>query len=148
MRLVIDKDISEIQLLQEAYEKSRPSYTVMAVENGEKFVYGQKLTFNEARETIYDLAFDPLFGNEVDGKLFDVHESSVDGFCCPHGDGSGGSEPDVSLGFGEVGNGSQRGVDDDGFTVGFEGGEFNASASACLTSDGCGPVGNLVEVGG
>lgn len=27
----------------------------------------------------------------------------------------------MALGFGEVGNGSQRGVDDDGFTVGFEG---------------------------
>lgn len=76
MRLVIDKDISEIQLLQEAYERSRPSYTVMAVENGEKFVYGKKLTFNEARETLYDLAFDPLFGNEVDAEIVEVVSES------------------------------------------------------------------------
>ena len=76
MRLVIDKDISEIQLLQEAYEKSRPSYTVMAVENGEKFVYGKKLTFNEARETICDLAFDPLFGNDVDAEIVEVVSES------------------------------------------------------------------------
>lgn len=76
MRLIIDKDISEIQLLQEAYEKSKPSYMVMAVENGEKFVYGKKLTFNEARETLYDLGFDPLFGNEVDAEIVEVVSES------------------------------------------------------------------------
>ena len=54
----------------------------------------------------------------------------------------------MTLGLGEVGNGSQRGVYDDGFAIGFEGGEFDASAPAYLTDDGCGPIGNLVEVGG
>jgi len=76
MRLIIDKDYPEIQLLQEAYEKQRTSYKVLAVENGEKFVYGKKLTFNEARETIYDLAFDPLFGNEVDAEIVEVVSES------------------------------------------------------------------------
>lgn len=73
MRLVIDKDISEIQLLQEAYEKNKPSYMVMAVENGEKFVYGKKLTINEVRNAVYDLAFDPMFG-DVNVEI--VNESS------------------------------------------------------------------------
>lgn len=31
MRIVIDKDISEVKLLQEAYEKKMPTYKVMAV---------------------------------------------------------------------------------------------------------------------
>ena len=65
MKIVIDKDISEIQLLQEAYEKNRPSYKVIAVENGETFVYGKQLTFNEARNAVFDLAFDPQFNAEV-----------------------------------------------------------------------------------
>ena len=63
MRIVIDKDIVEVQLLQESYEKNRRSYKVFAVENGEKFVYGKKLTFDEAQDAVYDLAFDPMFGD-------------------------------------------------------------------------------------
>ena len=76
MRIVIDKDISEIQLLNEAYKKSKPTYKVMAVENGEKFVYGKELSFNEARESIFDLAFDPMFGNEIDAEIVEVVSES------------------------------------------------------------------------
>lgn len=61
MRLVIDKDYPEIQILQESYEKNKPSYKVLAVENGEKFVYGKGLKFNEARNTLFDLAVDENF---------------------------------------------------------------------------------------
>lgn len=61
MRLIIDKDYPEIQLLQEAYEKQRTSYKVLAVENGEKFVYGKGLTFNEAKDTLFSLAVDENF---------------------------------------------------------------------------------------
>ena len=75
MRIVIDKDISEIQLLNEAYKKSKPTYKVMAVENGEKFVYGKELSFNEARNSIFDLAFDPMFGN-IDAEIVEVVSES------------------------------------------------------------------------
>lgn len=73
MRIIIDKDIAEIQLLQEAYEKDMPTYKVLAVENGERFVYGKKLTINEAKNAVYDLAFDPMFG-DVNAEI--VNESS------------------------------------------------------------------------
>lgn len=63
MRIVIDKDISEVKLLQESWEKSKPTFNVIAIENDEKYVYGKKLTFNEAIDTTYDLAFDPMFGD-------------------------------------------------------------------------------------
>lgn len=47
MRIELDKDISEIKLLQESWEKSRPTYKVLAIENGEKFVYGKDLRLKE-----------------------------------------------------------------------------------------------------
>ena len=58
MRLVIDKDISEIQVLNESWKRSKPTYKVLAVENGEKFVYGKGLTFKEAKDTLFELAVD------------------------------------------------------------------------------------------
>ena len=64
MRIVIDKDCSEIQLLNESYEleKMLPDYKVLAVEaDGEKFIYAKGLKINEATEAVYDLAFDPNF---------------------------------------------------------------------------------------
>jgi hypothetical protein len=62
MRIVIDKDVSEVQLLQEAYEKSRPTYKVRAVNNDDKFIYAKDLKrINEACEVVYDIAFDSAF---------------------------------------------------------------------------------------
>ena len=52
MRIVIDKDVSEIQLLNEAYLKTKPKYKVIAVENGEKFVYGKELLLKEVSTAI------------------------------------------------------------------------------------------------
>ena len=62
MRLVIDKDISEIQLLQEAYEKKLPTYKVLAVEaDGEKFVYGKGLLVREVSTALGNLREDAMF---------------------------------------------------------------------------------------
>ena len=76
MRIVIDKDISEIQLLQEAYEKGKPSYKVLAVENGETFVYGTKLrNIKEAVNAIYDIAWDENF-NDCQSEIVEVFGES------------------------------------------------------------------------
>ena len=75
MRIVIDKDISEIQTLNEAYENSKPKYKVLVIENGEKFVYGKSLKIDEAVDAIYDAAFDPMFG-KIEQELVEVFEGS------------------------------------------------------------------------
>lgn len=78
MRIVIDKDCSEIQVLNESYmgEKMLPKYKVMAVEaDGEKFVYAKGLKFDEATETVYDLAWDDNF----QGCQAEIVESTADG---------------------------------------------------------------------
>lgn len=76
MRIVIDKDVSEIQLLQESYEKSKPSYKVLAVENGEKFVYGTKIrNINEAVDAVYDIAWDENF-NDCQSEIVEVFGES------------------------------------------------------------------------
>lgn len=71
MRLVIDKDISEIKLLHESWEKSRPTYKVLAIENGEKFVYGKQLRFNEAINAVHDVAWDVNF-NDCQSEIVEV----------------------------------------------------------------------------
>ena len=65
MRIVIDKDVSEIKLLQEAYEKRFPTYKVLAVEtDGEKFVYAKDLKrIDEAVDAVYDVFWDRNFDN-------------------------------------------------------------------------------------
>lgn len=56
MRLTLDKDIAEIQLLQESWEKSKPTYKVLAVNNEDKFVYAKELkTINEAVNSVYEI---------------------------------------------------------------------------------------------
>lgn len=60
MKIVIDKDVSEVKLLQEAYEKKMPTYKVMAVNKDDKFVYAKDLRrINEACDAACDVAFDP-----------------------------------------------------------------------------------------
>ena len=62
MRIVIDKDYCERKLLQESYEAKKPTYGVRAVNPYDKFIYAKGLkNINEAVESVYDLAFDPLF---------------------------------------------------------------------------------------
>ena len=62
MRIVIDKDFSEIQLLNEAYKKGLPTYKILAVEaDGERFVYGKGLLLKEVDESMRGLAHDPNF---------------------------------------------------------------------------------------
>jgi hypothetical protein len=62
MRIIIDKDIAEVQLLQEAYEKDMPTYKVRAVNQYDKFVYAKDLKkINEACDAVYDIVFDPAF---------------------------------------------------------------------------------------
>ena len=76
MRLVIDKDVSDIQLLQEAYEKGLPTYKVLAVESdGEKFVYGKGLVVQEVSKAVSALVDDENF---KDCKV-EVVECSGDG---------------------------------------------------------------------
>ena len=61
MRIVIDKDVNERKVLQESYEKNKPTYVVKAVNESDKFVYAKGLTINEAKKTVCELATDPLF---------------------------------------------------------------------------------------
>ena len=59
MIIEIDKDIPEIQLLQESWEKSKPSYKVVAVNETDRFVYAKGLkSINEAVNAVYDVAWD------------------------------------------------------------------------------------------
>ena len=76
MRIVIDKDYQDIQLLNEAYEKKLPTYKVLAVESdGEKFVYGKGLLLNEVSNALESLAEDGAFK----GCKAEVVECSFDG---------------------------------------------------------------------
>ena len=75
MRIVIDKDVSEIQLLNEAYKRSNKRYKVLAVENGEKFVYGKGLLLNEVSSALEKLSEDDMFK----GCSANVVECSKDG---------------------------------------------------------------------
>ena len=43
MRIVIDKDVSEIQMLNESWKKDRPTFKVLAVNKYDKFVYAKNL---------------------------------------------------------------------------------------------------------
>ena len=62
MRIVIDKDVSEVKLLQESYEKMMPTYKVRAVNKDDKFIYAKGLkNINEACAAVYDVVFDPSF---------------------------------------------------------------------------------------
>ena len=62
MRIEIDKDISEIQLLQESWEKSKPTYKVVAVNETDRFVYAKGLkSINEAVDAVYEAAWDGAF---------------------------------------------------------------------------------------
>ena len=66
MRIVIDKDFSEVKLLQEAYEKKMPTYKVKAVNQYDRFVYATDLkTINEAGNAVFDIGFDPVFDDCV-----------------------------------------------------------------------------------
>jgi hypothetical protein len=59
MRLVIDKDISEVQLLQESWEKSKPTYKVLAINEKDNFAYAKGLkSINEAVNAVYDVSWD------------------------------------------------------------------------------------------
>lgn len=62
MRIVIDKDYQDVQLLNEAYKKGLPTYKVLAVEaDGEKFVYGKGLLLKEVADSMKGLAYDTAF---------------------------------------------------------------------------------------
>ena len=64
MRIEIDKDISEIQLLQESWEKSKPSYKVVAVNETDRFVYAKDLkTIKEATDAVYAAYNDNAFSD-------------------------------------------------------------------------------------
>ena len=62
MRIVIDKDFNQRALLQESYEKAKPTYKVCATNSEDRFIYATNLkNINEAVDATYDLAFDPIF---------------------------------------------------------------------------------------
>ena len=76
MRIIIDKDISEVKLLQESFEKSRPTYKVMAVNKDDKFVYAKDLKrINEACDAVYDVVFDPAF-DDCEQEIVEVCEGN------------------------------------------------------------------------
>lgn len=76
MRIVIDKDVSEVQLLQEAYEKKMPKFKVRAVNSDDKFIYAKDLKrIDEACNAVYDLAFDPAF-DDCEQELVVVSEGN------------------------------------------------------------------------
>ena len=62
MRIVIDKDVSEIQKINESWKKDRPTFKVLAVNKYDKFVYAKNLkrvdeAVDALREMIHDEAF-------------------------------------------------------------------------------------------
>ena len=62
MRIVIDKDFNQRKLLQESYEKTKPTYKVCATNSDDRFIYATNLkNINEAVDATYDLVFDPIF---------------------------------------------------------------------------------------
>lgn len=62
MRIELDKDISEIKLLQESWEKSKPSFKVVAVNECDSFVYAKNLKkIDEATDSALDMAWDKTF---------------------------------------------------------------------------------------
>ena len=64
MRIVIDKDVSEIQMLNESWKKDRPTYKVRAVNADDKFVYAKGLkTLNEAANVMRDMLHDKMFSD-------------------------------------------------------------------------------------
>lgn len=64
MRIELDKDISEIKLLQESWEKSKPSFKVVAVNECDRFVYAKDLkTINEATDAVYAAYNDNTFSD-------------------------------------------------------------------------------------
>ena len=72
MRIVIDKDVSEIQLLQESWEKSKPTYKVVATNESDEFVYAKGLKkVTEAVNAVYDVAWDDKF-NDCKTKIVEV----------------------------------------------------------------------------
>ena len=74
MRIVIDKDVSEIKLLQESFEKSRPTYKVRAVNKDDKFIYAKDLKrIDEATTAVFDVAFDPAF-SDCHSEIIEVSE--------------------------------------------------------------------------
>ena len=76
MRIVIDKDVSEIQLLQESWERGLPTYKVLAIESdGEKFVYGKELVQENVVDAVQSLIGDDNFK----GCNVEVVECSRDG---------------------------------------------------------------------
>ena len=72
MRIVIDKDVSEIQLLQESWEKSKPTYKVVATNESDEFVYAKGLKkVTEAVNAVYDVAWDSKF-DDCKTKIVEV----------------------------------------------------------------------------
>lgn len=64
MRIVIDKDVSEIQKINESWKKDRPTYKVLAVNKYDKFVYAKELnTFKEATDAAYGAYNDAAFSD-------------------------------------------------------------------------------------
>ena len=72
MRIVIDKDVSEIQLLQESWEKSKPTYKVVATNESDEFVYAKGLKkVTEEVNAVYDVAWDSKF-DDCKTKIVEV----------------------------------------------------------------------------
>ena len=72
MRITIDKDSSERQVLQESYEEKLPTYVVKAVNENDKFIYAKGLkSINEAVNATYDIIWDKAF----DDCSYEIHES-------------------------------------------------------------------------
>ena len=64
MRIVIDKDVSEIQKMNESWSKDRPSYKVLAVNKHDKFVYAKDLKrINEAARAMSDMLHEEAFSD-------------------------------------------------------------------------------------
>ena len=72
MRIVIDKDVSEIQQLNESWKKDRPTYKVLAVNEDDKFVYAKGLkTINEAVKSVYDIKMQPIF-DDCQPEIYEI----------------------------------------------------------------------------
>lgn len=75
MRIVIDKDVSEIQKINESWKKDRPTFKVLAVNKYDKFVYAKDLKrINEAARAMSDMLHEEAF-YDCQPEVYEVRQA-------------------------------------------------------------------------
>lgn len=75
MRIVIDKDVSEIQKINESWKKDRPTFKVLAVNKYDKFVYAKDLKrVYEAVSAVSDMLHEEAF-YDCQPEVYEVRQA-------------------------------------------------------------------------